>query len=140
MTTEEFQKQQEDTFDAFCKTVIRNESRNIHKKLAHQAQREVALSDLSISDYQRLCYEDTYHPFCKNFFAQGFLIKIHDPLLAEVLQLIQPKYRDIILLSFFLELSDTEISHMLQISNGTVTNRRSAALMRLKRLLEGNEK
>lgn len=101
MTTEEFQKQQENTFDSFCKAVIRNESKNIRKRLAWQAKREVSMTDLSHPDLMKIGYEDTYYPFCKTFYAQGFPIKIHDPLLAEVLPFVPPKQREIVLLSFF---------------------------------------
>ena len=40
MTLQEFYTLQEETFDSFCKTLIRNESINAHKEYAFRAQTE----------------------------------------------------------------------------------------------------
>lgn len=59
------------------------------------------------------------------------------PALGEVLQYIAPPRRDVILLCYFLELSDAEIGRLLHINRKTVSYRRESALRKLKELLEG---
>ena len=49
MTTEAFRTYQEQTFDSFCKSVIRNESTDARRELAAKAEREVPLSSINVS-------------------------------------------------------------------------------------------
>lgn len=136
MTLDQFQRYQEQTFDAFCKAVIRNEAINAHRKIAAQADKEVSLTSLSTTDFSSLRYEDSYCPYCKTYYVKGTPVHIYDEPLGEALQYLVPQRRDIILLCFFLDYSDTEIARLLQITNPTVKNRRIAALKRLKELME----
>lgn len=141
MTKAEFQKYQEQTFDSFCKKVIRNTAISIYREITACAEREISLSDLSDSDMASLCTVDTYHTYTKAYTVLGHTIKIHDPQIGEALQFVQPKLRDIILLSYFLDYSNVEIAKLLKISISTVTSRRNAALNKLKQQIEnmGND-
>lgn len=139
MTEQQFQTYQEQTFDAFCKKVIRNESANAYKELARRAEREVSLSSLSSKEMQSLATMDSYHPYCKVFHVHGNTVKVYHPMLGEILQYISPQRREIILLCYFLDYTDTEIGRMLSIDHKSVNYRRDAALKRLKELLEGYE-
>lgn len=141
MTKAEFQKSQEQTFDSFCKKVIRNAAISIYREMTARAEREVSLSDLSESEMASLCTVDTYHTYTKEYTVLGHAIKIHDPQIGEALQFIQPKQRDIILLSYFLDYSNVEIAKLLKISISTVTSRRNTALNKLKLQIEnmGND-
>lgn len=139
MTVEQFRNYQEQSFDAFCKKVIRNEAINIHKHLIALAEKEMPLSALSGSDISALCYEDVYHPYQRTYYVQGRPIRIHDPILGETLQFLTPSRRDVILLCFFLDYSDSDIARLLRISSPTVSARKTIALKKLKELLEGIE-
>lgn len=137
MTKEQFYTYQQQTFDSFSKTVIRNKSIDILREYALRAEKEVSLSDMPLHDLNELRITDTYHPYCKTYSVQGNLIRVYDPVLGELLQHISPQRRDVILLCYFLELSDTEIGRLLHIDHRTVAYRRSTALRRLRELLEG---
>ena len=67
MTEQEFHTYQEQSFDAFCKAVIRNESINAHKQLAARAEKEIQLSALSSNEIGKLYSEDVYKTFRKIF-------------------------------------------------------------------------
>ena len=136
MTEQQFRTYQEQTFDAFCKAVIRNESINIHRQLAAQADKEIQLSALSEQEMGTLCTEDSYSLYCRTYFVKGIPINVFDQTLGDVLQYLTPQRRDVILLYFFLGYSDSEIACILHISNTTVKGRRNAALRRLRELLE----
>lgn len=60
MTEQEFRTYQEQSFDAFCKAVIRNESINAHKQLAARAEKEIQITALSPSEIGKLYSEDVY--------------------------------------------------------------------------------
>jgi len=139
MTQEQFRDYQEQSFDAFCKKVIRNEAINIHKRLATLAEKEVSLSSLSHSGLSAFCYDDTYHLYQKTYYVRGTPIRVYDPDLGEVLQFLSPQRRDVILLCFFMDYSDSDIARLLRISSPTVGARKAIALKKLKELLEGIE-
>lgn len=136
MTIEQFQRYQEQSFDSFCKTVIRNEAINEHRRIAVQTEREIPLSALSSSELSTLYCEDVYRPYSKTYYVQGRPIIVYDQSLGEVLQFLSPQRRDVILLKFFLDYSEADIARLLRISSPTVKDRKIAALKKLKKLLE----
>ena len=113
---EQFQRYQEETFDAFCKAVIRNESANAHNEMDMRAEKEINLSCLSPTELQSIQTEDIYHTYCKQYHVRGNIVCVYDPTLGEILQHISPQ--------------------LLHINRRTVDNRRKAALQRLRELLE----
>lgn len=131
MTQAEFYRYVEETFDSYCKTVIKHTAINIFRQLARQAEKEVSLSDLA--PYST---EDTYQTYTREYNVMGHTVKIHDYTIGEALQYIQPRLRDVILLRYYLDYSDTEIAKMLRISNTTVKNRMNAALRKMKQQIE----
>ena len=136
MTLEQFRKYQEQSFDAFCKKVIRNEAINIHKHLAARAERDLSLSALSNADLSALYYEDTYHLYHRIYYVQDKPVRVCDPVLGELLQFLTPQRRDVLLLYFFLDYSDADIARLLRISSPAVSARKTVALRKLKELLE----
>ena len=110
-------------FEDFMKTVLRNKARNIHKKLDIQEQREAAASNYDESIFDNLMTEDSYAletmiPFCVK--EQIFI--------GNALFYLQPKYRDVLLLSYFAEWSDSKIARYLNLPVSTVNSRRNQAL------------
>ena len=139
MTLEEFYTYKEQAFDAFCKAVIRNESTDQLRVLAKRAAREINLSELSNNDLVRLQQTDQYHPESITLWVRGHQIQVEDLMLGRALQSLTPHKREVILLSYFLEHSDIQIGKLLHMNPRTVCYRRSAALERLKLLLEASQ-
>lgn len=115
-------------FEDFMKTVLRNKARNIHKKLDIQEQRETAASNYDESIFDNLMTEDSYAletmiPFCVK--EQIFVVTPH---IGNALSYLQPKYRDVLLLSYFAEWSDSKIARYLNLPVSTVNSRRNQAL------------
>ena len=136
MTTDLFRKYQEETFDSFCKRVIRHESADAHRELATRAKYETQMSALPVSALDAFSTEDTYHLYCRTYNVLGRSILVHSQTLGEALQFIIPQHRNIILLYYFLDYSDVEIGRMLGLSTRAVLTRRMAALRRLQQFLE----
>lgn len=139
MTLEQFYTYQEQTFDSFVKTTIRNESKNANREFAARAEKEINISCLSDSELQSFMSVDTYHPYCKIYRVRKKIVHVYDPTLGELLQYISPPRRDVILLCYFLELNDSEIGRLLHIDHKTVDYRRRSALQRLRELIEEAE-
>ncbi len=139
MTLEQFHRYQEESFDAFCKKVIRNAASSAHRKLDEKAEKEPNLSDLSESELNLLHTFDIYHTYCKTFPVRGYLVQVYDPDLGEVLQHLSPQRRDVLLLGYFLGFNDYQIGRVLHIDHKTVDYRRAEGLRRLRALLEDLE-
>lgn len=132
MTLKQFHTYIEQSFDSFCKKVIRNAAIDIHCEISRQREREKSFSDLSESELESLSVTDTYNIYSKEYNVFGETVFIRDPDLGEALQYILPQLRNIVLMRYFLDMSNTEIANKLNISNSTVTYRIDAALKQLR--------
>ena len=136
MTLEEFYTYKEQAFDAFCKVVIRNESMDQLRALAKRASQEINLSELSEREMACLQQIDQYHPETMTFWVRGEQVLVEDRILGQALQSLAPHKRDVILLSYFMDRSDIQIGKLLHMNPRTVCYRRSAALEKLRLILE----
>lgn len=136
MTLEQFYRYQEESFDAFCKKVIRNAAATAHQKLDEKAEREPNLSSLSEAELNLLHTYDVYHTYCKVFPVRGYLVRVYNPDLGEVLQHLSPQRRDVLLMGYFLGFNDYQISKLLHIDHKTVDYRKAEGLRQLRELLE----
>lgn len=64
---------------------------------------------------------------------------VSDESLSNALRFLPPIHRDVILLSYFLDLSDVEIGHLLKTDPRTIGYRRAAALKKLRDALEAQK-
>ena len=134
MIFKDFVKFQESNFDSFCKTVIRNECFDAHKRLNHQLYAE---SDISEEiEVMYMAYEDKYNLGSTSVVVGKKLVEIEDPDLAEALRILPYRYKEIIYHSFFLGLDDIQIAEKMHIKKNSVQANRGNALKRLRKLFE----
>lgn len=134
--TEDQKLHKQYAFEDFMKTVLRNKARNIHRKLDMQEQREAAASNFDENIFDSLITEDSYALDAMTSFSvkeHVFVVTTH---IGKALSYLQPKYRDILLLSYFAEWSDSKIARYLGLPVSTVNNRRIQALQKLKQIME----
>ena len=139
MTLEQIYKYQEESFDAFCKKVIRNAAKTAHKNITKRIEMESNFSVIPKAELVLFHTYDTYHTYCKIFGVKGYLVHVYDPALGEVLQHLSPQRRDVLLMDYFLGFNDYQIGRLLNIDHKTVDYRRSEGLRRLKKMLEDLE-
>ena len=96
-------------YDALAKKTLVGEAKSHRRTLAKRAAREVS----------------------------GFDVLVKNELLAEALNALPERKRDIILLSYFLDMSDAEIGELLNVVRTTVFRHRKSALAKIKQYLEG---
>ena len=80
--------------------------------------------------------EDTYPSHFHTFEMDGFTVRIENSLLAEALENLDGKKRDVILRYYFLGFDDTEISKILEVNRSTIQRRRHAGLEFIKKFME----
>jgi len=113
------------------------EAKSHRRTLAKRAAREVTFSDLSESELAQLFTTDEYESDYFRFQVSGFDVLVKNELLAEALNALPERKRDIILLSYFLDMSDAEIGELLNVVRTTVFRHRKSALAKIKQYLEG---
>jgi RNA polymerase sigma factor (sigma-70 family) len=126
------------TFDSFCKKLLKNTARELYRKQQREAKREVPFSELSSKEFSTLYAEDSYGMTETVFDVQGDPVVVGDGDIAEALKGLPQEKRDIVLLSYFTGMTDYEISERMDILRRTVTNRRASSLRELKRIMEEN--
>lgn len=123
-------------FDSFCKKVLREESRDYMRELSRRAEHEVSLSELSAEQMEQLFVVDEYPSDQYHFDILGHHIAVKDDRVGEALSVLPKKQRDIILLSYFLDLTDKEIGEKLNMVRYTVQRRRTSSLKEMKLKME----
>lgn len=142
MTLEQFHAFQEQTFDSFITRLITNEGKNARKQIARRAEKEIAMSQLLDSELARLASTDTYDIEEMTFSINNETVIVKDMLLGQAIASLPPMRREVILLSYFLGESDTQIAKSLNLTPNAIRYRRQTTLQRLKGILEvlANEK
>ena len=125
-------------FDSFCKKILKHEARDYYDELKRQRSRETTFSDLSVKEMEQLYTEDKYFVTEQIFSVLGLDVIVTDIVIAEALESLPERKRDIILLSYFLELSDREIGDKLNMLRATVQYQRTKTLQQLKTFMEGD--
>ena len=111
-------------YDALAKKTLVGEAKSHRRTLAKRAAREVTFSDLSESELAQLFTTDEYESDYFRFQVSGFDVLVKNELLAEALNALPERKRDIILLSYFLDMSDAEIGELLNVVRTTVFRHR----------------
>ena len=127
----------EHQFDSFCKRLLKNEAKDCRRNLQFRGVHEVLFSEMSKREIDELMTMDKYESDMYKFLAYGFEVEIESDLLAEALSALPIKSRDILLLSYFLDMSDVEIANVLDMARSTVQYMRSASLNKLKKYMGG---
>ncbi|HBF2546165.1 TPA: sigma-70 family RNA polymerase sigma factor [Clostridioides difficile] len=126
-------------FDCYCKRILKNEAINIQKHNQYMNSKQVSFTELTPEQLAQICTYDEYSSDYSRFKVLEYDIAVKDELLAEALQELPERKRDIILLSYFLDYNDVEIAELLNLVRRTVNDQRNKALKDLKNRMEGNQ-
>ena len=136
-----YEKRVQNQIAGFCTKVLKNEARHIQREYARQRERETALDALSPEELEQVSCEDQYFSGEHIFEVDGLPVVIIGDSLANAISNLQPKNQEVILLSYFLDMTDREISEQMGVCRQSITKRRNGALKLLRGLLmkEGYE-
>ena len=123
-------------FDAFCKTVLRNEAKTYLRDLCRQRNRETEFSALSQQEMDKLCTVDEYPSDSVVFTVFGCDLYIRDELVADAFASLPEREQSILILYCVLELTDGEIGRIAEISRSAVQRHRTKALNELRKDLQ----
>ena len=123
-------------FDSYCKRILKNEAIDCFREIQKHRQREIFFSELSEKEWKQLYMEDEYDLDTCNFQVLGYDVEVKDALIAEALNLLSDKKREVVLLAYFIDMSDTEIAKLLNLRQSTIHYHRTSSLKSLKEFLE----
>lgn len=123
-------------FDSFCKTVLKNEANDFKREQKRLLKYEVCFSELKQDQLEQLLIADDWMESAEMFHIFEYDIEVRDELLYEALNLLLETKRNVILLSFFMELKDVEIAKQLNLVSSTIFHHKTSSLQKLKKIIE----
>lgn len=126
----------EHQFDSFCKTVLRNYARDIYDENKRRNDYLVSLESFSLAELSKLSILDDYDSNYICMVSYDYNIRIEDVLMAQAIGKLTKRKQDIILLSFFLNMTNADIATLMDLAESTVHYHKTNALKELKELLE----
>jgi RNA polymerase sigma factor (sigma-70 family) len=127
------------SFDTYCKKIAKHKVSDRYRTTRRRSKKEVLFSDLSDHDVARLATANTYFANEYAFSILGESASVSDDGLAEALRELPADRRDIVLMSYFIDMTDKEIAELLSTARRTVAYRRAAALRELRRHMESED-
>ena len=124
-------------FDAFCKTVLKNEAKSYHKEMKRRRDRETPFEALPLSELEQFCTVDQYPSGSFVFSAYGYELHINDDLVAAAFSSLPQPGQNILILHCVLELADGEIGVVMGMSRSAVQRHRTKTLETMRKKLAG---
>jgi len=125
-------------FDSYCKKVVKYHARNYIAEKKKYYDKTTSIHKLPENELAKFAAADEYFKTVANFNVLDYDVEIADEFLAKALQALPANKRDIILLSYFLDMPDREIAERMKLVRRTVTYQKAVALLKLKGFMEGD--
>lgn len=123
-------------FDSFCKTVLRNYARDLYNEINRRNKTMVSLELATPAELATLAIFDKHDFDAISQIVHGQLVSIYDDVIADAIESLTLRQKDIILLSYFAEMSNAEIATLLELSESTVHYHKKRALAKLRNYMK----
>ena len=121
MKSSSFQQAIQAQFDCLTKKVIKRAAMKYNRDISRRLKHEVY--DKYSSDYTA-------------FNVLGMEVQVSDDQLSKALKCLPERKRNIILLSYFMDMSDAEIGELMNVVRTTVYRHRTSTLEELRKMME----
>ena len=135
-SSSKFEIRIEKEFDSFCKTVLKNAKKDHEKGMQNRIRHEVLFSEMTEEEMDELQITDNYMNEAEMFRVLDYEVEVRDELLAIALKNLPDKKRDVILMSYFLQLPDGKIASEMNLVRTTVNYHKSSSLPKLREIME----
>ncbi|GAB2023927.1 sigma-70 family RNA polymerase sigma factor [Pseudolactococcus yaeyamensis] len=134
----------EQLFDSYCKKVLKNKAYDIFRVEKHQQELFASLDALLERHFlpdELLCQPDfSNEEFIFPLLTVQLSVSLNNEALATALNLLKEENQEIILLHYFLSMTDEEIGARFQKNRITIQERRSRSLEKLRNILVREQK
>jgi len=138
MKSSSFEKAIEAQFDCLTKKVIKYAQKKYYRDISRRWRNEVSFSDLSEIELNNFCTLDDYSINYTAFNVLGMEVQVSDEQLSKALKVMPEKKRNIILLSYFMDMSDLEIGKLMNLVRSTIYRHRTSTLEEIKKYIRRN--
>lgn len=122
-------------FCAYCIKVLNGEAKNYLNELERKRKQEVNFSDLRRKDLESLySYDDYEQP--ENFLVMGIQVPVRDEWISKALKNLPEKKREIILMLYFLDMTEKDIADYFKSVQSTVHYHKHTSLELMRKLKE----
>lgn len=139
MKPPEHEKHISHSFDSYCKKILKHEVIDWQRAIKRLGEHEVSFSELSKQELERLTVTDRYFEDEYVFNVLGESVGVLDYELGEALNGLPADRREIVLMSYFFDMTDKEIAEHLNMARRTVAYRRTVILQELKNHMESED-
>ena len=122
-------------FCTYCIKVLHGEALNYLDELDRQREREVIFSELLKKDLDALYCCDEYD-MADYFTVMGRQVPVHNEWISMALKKLPVKKREIILMLYFLNMTEKEIADCLKLVQSTIHYHKDDSLRHLRKLME----
>lgn len=122
-------------FDCLIRKVVDRTVKNYNKELARRAKHEVALCEIP-AGLEQVISLDEYACDFTAFHVYGTEVRIYDEQLCKGIRRLNEKRRSILLMSYFLEMTDAEIAEVMEMERFSVCRNRLHTLKLIKDMYE----
>ena len=136
METSSFKQAIEAQFDCLSKKVIKRAVKKGYRDMKRREKRECSFSDIPNYEQERFGKNDEYASDYTVFNILGIEVWVEDDQLSNALKSLTEKKRNIILLSYFMDMSDSEISEFIKIPRSNVQYHRTKTLETMRKYME----
>ena len=126
------------SFDSYCKKILKNKTLDLQRRTKWQREREISFSELTAQELAELSVTDKYS-YEYDFTVLGESVGITNADLADALNELPQELRDIILMSYFFDMTDKEIAEHLHMARRTIAYQRANTLKKLKNLMKDED-
>ena len=130
-----YEQRIQNQFGGFCVKVLKNEARYIQREYARRREQEKSLDDLTANELEQTASKDRYFNDEHVFEVMGIPVVVTGNLLADAIAQLPEEKRNVILLSYFLGMSDREISERMNVVRQAISKRRLVTLKELRKYL-----
>ena len=126
-------------YDQVCKLALKGVVIDYRRYLDNRQKHEILFSEMPELKINELSTVDEYKCELYNFQVLGYAIEVKDALLAEALLHLTEKKRNVVLLAYFLGMTDTEIAREMHLVSNTIKEHRKRSLELLRQKMKGTD-
>ena len=119
-----YEKRVQNQFGGFCTKVLKNEARHIQREYARQREQEESIEDLTSVELEQTSHEDQYFSGEYIFEVYGLPVVVVGDALAKAISRLSPINQEVILKSYFLDMTAREISDQVGVCRQSISKRR----------------
>lgn len=131
-----FQRAIQLQFDTLTKRVIDTTVKDYNREISRRSKKEVAFSDISDLTVEKTGTTDKYDCDFTCFEILGDKVRVSNEALGNALKQLSERKLMIILMFYFLEISDKEIAEILNMDRSTAFRIRKSTLEEIKNLVK----